>query len=78
MVALECFMPTVRRFNRSRIAMYFGDHPPPHFHVITGSAEEIQVEIETLAVIKGEARMGGIEQRGTKSALARVFRGEQP
>lgn len=35
--------------------MYFGDHPPPHFHVITGGDEEIQVEIETLAVIKGEA-----------------------
>jgi hypothetical protein len=28
-------MPTVRRFSRCRIEMYFGDHPPPHFHVIT-------------------------------------------
>ena len=28
-------MPTVRRFSRSRIAMYFADHPPPHFHIIT-------------------------------------------
>lgn len=64
MVALECLMPTVRRFSRSRIAMYFGDHPPPHFHVITGSAEEIQVEIETLAVIKGEA-----DPRDTADAL---------
>jgi hypothetical protein len=35
--------------------MYFGDHPPPHFHVITASDEELQVEIETLAIIKGEA-----------------------
>ncbi len=57
-------MPTVRRFSRSRIAMYFGDHPPPHFHVITVSAEEIQVEIETLAVIKGEA-----DPRDTAEAL---------
>jgi nicotinamide mononucleotide adenylyltransferase len=56
-------MPTVRRFSRSRIAMYFGDHPPPHFHVISG-AEEIQVEIETLAVIKGEA-----DPRDTAEAL---------
>lgn len=48
-------MPTVRRFSRSRIAMYFGDHPPPHFHVITVDDEEMQVEIETLERIKGEA-----------------------
>jgi len=54
----------VWRFSRSRIAMYFGDHPPPHFHIITGSAEEIQVEIETLAVIKGEA-----DPRDTAEAL---------
>jgi hypothetical protein len=33
-------------------------------HVITGSAEEIQVEIETLAVIKGEA-----DPRDTVEAL---------
>lgn len=48
-------MPTVRRFSRSRIAMYFGDHAPPHFHVITRNDEEVQAEIETLAIIKGEA-----------------------
>ena len=57
-------MPTVRRFSRSRIAMYFGDHPPPHFHVITVDNEEIQVEIETLEVIKGEA-----DPRDTADAL---------
>ena len=48
-------MPTVRRFSRSRIAMYFGDHAPPHFHIITVDDEEVQVEIETLGIIKGEA-----------------------
>jgi hypothetical protein len=25
------FVPTVIRFNRCRIEMYFDDHPPPHF-----------------------------------------------
>jgi hypothetical protein len=48
-------MPTVRRFNRRRITMYFGDHPPPHFHVITCSDEEVKVEIETLSIIGGAA-----------------------
>jgi Domain of unknown function (DUF4160) len=42
-------MPTVRRFNRCRIEMYFGDHPPPHFHVITRSDEAVVFLIETLA-----------------------------
>jgi hypothetical protein len=40
-------MPTVKRFDRSRIEMYFGDHPPPHFHVITRNNERIAVVIET-------------------------------
>jgi hypothetical protein len=32
--------------------MYFGDHPPPHFHVrYTG--HKAKVEIDTLAVIEG-------------------------
>jgi len=35
--------------------MYFGDHPPPHFHVITRCDEEIKVEIETLALVEGDA-----------------------
>lgn len=48
-------MPTVIRFSRCRIAMYFGDHPPPHFHVITVNDEEIQVEVETLDRITGNA-----------------------
>jgi Domain of unknown function (DUF4160) len=35
--------------------MYFADHPPPHFHVITRDDERIAVTIETLAVQAGEA-----------------------
>lgn len=48
-------MPTVVRFDRCRIEMYFGDHPPPHFHVITRKDERISVVIETLAIQAGEA-----------------------
>jgi hypothetical protein len=48
-------MPTVQRFNRCRIEMYFGDHPPPHFHVITREDERIAVLIETLEIWAGEA-----------------------
>ena len=35
--------------------MYFGDHPPPHFHVITRSNEAAVFLIETLARWAGEA-----------------------
>lgn len=31
--------------------MYFGDHPPPHFHAIYGKRKAV-VDIHTLAVIE--------------------------
>jgi hypothetical protein len=34
--------------------MYFGDHSPPHFHVITRKEESVVVLIETLQIWKGE------------------------
>ena len=55
----------VRRFNRCRIEMYFGDHPPPHFHVITRSDEAAVFLVETLARWAGEA-----DPRDTEEALA--------
>ena len=48
-------MPAVIRFNRCRIEMYFDDHPPPHFHVITRKEERIAVVIETLSIQAGNA-----------------------
>ena len=48
-------MPTIRRFDRCRIEMYFADHPPPHFHVITRDDERIAVRIDTLQIWAGEA-----------------------
>jgi len=44
--------------------MYFGDHPPPHFHVITRNNERIAVVIETMAVLAGKA-----DPRDTGEAL---------
>ena len=44
--------------------MYFGDHPPPHFHVITRNNERIVVVIETTAVLAGNA-----DPRDTAEAL---------
>ena len=35
--------------------MYFDDHPPPHFHVITRREERIAVVIDTLAIQAGNA-----------------------
>jgi hypothetical protein len=58
-------MPAVKRFNRCRIEMYFGDHPPPHFHVVTRKDARIAVLIETLVIWAGEA-----DPRDTAEAFA--------
>ncbi len=58
-------MPTIKRFNRCRIEMYFDDHPPPHFHVISRESERIAVVIETLTVLAGDA-----DTRDTAEAFA--------
>jgi hypothetical protein len=57
-------MPTVKRFARCRIDMYFADHAPPHFHVITVSNERISVTIETLVIQAGDA-----DRRDTAEAM---------
>ena len=46
-------MPEISRFYGIVIQMYFGDHPPPHFHAhYTG--QRAVIDIETLAFIDGE------------------------
>jgi hypothetical protein len=57
-------VPTIIRFNRCRIEMYFDDHPPPHFHVITRKDERIAVVIETLVI-----QAGGADSRDTEEAF---------
>jgi hypothetical protein len=42
--------------------MYFDDHPPPHFHVITRDNERVTIRISTLEVWAGEADSRDIEE----------------
>jgi len=46
-------MPEIARFYGIIIKLFFGDHPPPHFHAVYG--EYIAVfNIQTLEVIEGD------------------------
>jgi len=45
-------MPELARFYGIVIQMYFGDHPPPHFHAIYGDNKGV-IDIESLALIEG-------------------------
>jgi hypothetical protein len=49
-------MPRLIRFTSTEIAMYFADHPPPHFHVL-GRDGAAQVRIDTLEVIASNGRI---------------------
>ncbi len=45
-------MPEISRFYGIIIAMYFNDHPPPHFHAVYGS-DEAQIRIDPPGLIRG-------------------------
>jgi hypothetical protein len=45
-------LPEISRFFGIVIAMFYNDHPPPHFHVRYGSQRAI-VDITTLSVLEG-------------------------
>jgi hypothetical protein len=45
-------MPEISRFFGIVIAMYYDDHPPPHFHAIYG-AEKAEFRIEPPGLLKG-------------------------
>lgn len=45
-------MPEISRFYGITIAMFFSDHPPPHFHAKYGG-DVVQIEIATLRVLNG-------------------------
>jgi hypothetical protein len=49
-------MPRLKRFASCEIAMFFADHPPPHFHVL-GREGAAQVRIDTLEVIASSGRI---------------------
>jgi hypothetical protein len=42
--------------------MYFGDHAPRHFHVITNSDERVVVVIESFAILAGSADVRDIAE----------------
>jgi len=47
-------MPTLLDRRSWKITMYFGDHNPPHFHIVTKTGQEAQIAIATLTVMAGE------------------------
>ena len=52
-------MPTISRFYGILIQMYFGDHPPPHFHALYAEFEAV-IDIRTFEIIRGELPLRAI------------------
>jgi Domain of unknown function (DUF4160) len=46
-------MPEISHFYGIVIQMYFGDHPPPHFHA-RYAGQSAKIDIDALAVIDGK------------------------
>ncbi len=46
-------MPEISRFYGIIVRMFYDDHPPPHFHAAY-QGDEVEIEIETLAVSRGK------------------------
>ena len=46
-------MPEIARFYGIVIKLFFGDHPPPHFHAVYGEYVGL-FSIETLEMIEGD------------------------
>jgi hypothetical protein len=46
-------MPEVARFYGISIKIFFGDHPPPHFHAVYGEFNAL-VSIENPEIIEGD------------------------
>jgi hypothetical protein len=46
-------MPEICRFFGIIITMYYGDHPPPHFHVRYGEQKAI-ISVETLTLLRSK------------------------
>lgn len=49
-------VPRIARLSNTEVALYFADHPPPHFHVL-GRDGAAQVDIETLQVLAVSGRI---------------------
>lgn len=47
-------MPTVKDFGAFKIVIYYGDHNPPHVHVLTPEQEGAKVAVRDGRVIAGD------------------------
>jgi len=47
------YMPEIARFYGIVIKLFFGDHPPPHFHAVYGECIAV-FNIDTLEMIEGD------------------------
>ena len=71
-------MPVLVRLRYCVIAMYFRDHNPPHFHIVTPDSEA-QMTIASLSILEGavdrraerEARGRAAANRATREATRR-------
>ena len=45
-------MPEISRFYGIVIQIYYGDHPPPHFHALY-AGQVVKIEISSLQIIEG-------------------------
>jgi len=45
-------MPEISRFLGGVVAMFYGDHPPPHVHVRYGEHRPV-MDVETLRILSG-------------------------
>ena len=49
-------IPTIKDFGAFKITMYFGDHNPPHFHII-GAGYRASVRIADQAVMATKGKL---------------------
>lgn len=50
---IGCRIPEITRFYGIVIKVFFGDHPPPHFHALYSEYNAL-VSIELLEIIEGD------------------------
>lgn len=54
-------MPTLYATANWKITMYFRDHSPPHFHLVTRNRREAQIRIADFTVMAGEVPSAAME-----------------
>ncbi|MFM9864226.1 MAG: DUF4160 domain-containing protein [Micropepsaceae bacterium] len=54
-------MPAIKDFGGFKITMYFEDHNPPHFHVVSPTQAAV-VEIATLTVMAGAMKAAQLRE----------------